>query len=297
MTGESVGGDDPSIQYRVDVTDLGWVQMPDGSRDPAMFILASGYLALTSVDADRGPDWFPLSSVTGLDALDAPVDGIQTIELVMSDGRRMVAGWPDAFCGQVVDALVATLSVSPAAPVGPSPTAPPAAAPPPVVAPLPPADMPSVPDATADDARLRVPASAEVLREATESGPASEEGRPLDLTAAALVLEDVTYLGGYPGEDKKRKGCTATLTREDIEVSGPKGIRFRIAWDVVRSLEAQNADEARFRMNTKIHRDATALVLECDQGVTLLLEARDCPTIPLRGAIAQLIDGLPVVVV
>ncbi len=366
MTGESVGDDDPSIQHRVDATDLGWVQMPGGSRDPAMFILASGYLALTSIDADREPDWFPLGSVTGLDALDAPVDGIQTIELVMRDGRRIVAGWHDAFCEQVVDALVSTLAVSPAAPepiepvaspvvpespaaplpppadaaamsasnapaapaglataaapfapgtlpevprspgpppaapvapVGPSPTAPPAAAPPPVVAPLPPADMPSVPDATADDARLRVPASAEVLREATESGPASEEGRPLDLTAAALVLEDVTYLGGYPGEDKKRKGCTATLTREDIEVSGPKGIRFRIAWDVVRSLEAQNADEARFRMNTKIHRDATALVLECDQGVTLLLEARDCPTIPLRGAIAQLIDGLPVVVV
>ena len=279
MTGESVGGDDPSIQYRVDTTDLGWVQTPDGSKDPAMFILASDYIAMTSVDADRIPDWFPLSSVTGLDALDAPIDGIQTIELMMRDGRRMVAGWHEAFCGQVVDSLVATLAASPAAlePIEPvaSPEVPRSPAPPPVAAQLPPA---------------------EVLREATESGPASE-GRPLDLTAAALVLEDVTYLGGYPGEDKKRKGCTATMTREDLEVSGPKGIRFRIAWEVVRSLEAQNADEARFRMNTKIHRDATALVLECDQGVTLLLEARDCPTIPLRGAIAQLIDGLPVVVV
>ena len=68
-------------------------------------------------------------------------------------------------------------------------------------------------------------------------------------------------------------------------------------WDVVRTIEAQNADEARFRMNTKVHRDATALVLECDQDVTVLLEARDCPTIPLRGAIAQLVDELPVVVV
>ena len=68
-------------------------------------------------------------------------------------------------------------------------------------------------------------------------------------------------------------------------------------WEVIRTIEAQNADEARFRMNTKVHRDATALVMECDQGVTVLLEARDCPTIPLRGAIAQLVGDMPVVVV
>ena len=61
---------------------------------------------------------------------------------------------------------------------------------------------------------------------------------------------------------------------------------------MVRTIEVQNADEARFRMNTKIHRDASALVIECDQGVTILLEARDCPTIALRSAISQLLDGL-----
>jgi hypothetical protein len=59
----------------------------------------------------------------------------------------------------------------------------------------------------------------------------------------------------------------------------------------------QNADEARFRTNTKIHRDASALVLECDQDVTILIEARDCPTIALRSAMNQLLDGLAVVVV
>ncbi len=115
--------------------------------------------------------------------------------------------------------------------------------------------------------------------------------------STALVLEDVVYLGGYPGQTKKRKKCTATLTREGLEVTGPSGLSFRVSWDVVRTVETQNADEARFRMNTKVHRDATALVVECQQDVTILLEARDCPTIPLRTAIAQLVSDLRVVVV
>ena len=72
------------------------------------------------------------------------------------------------------------------------------------------------------------------------------------------MLEDVTYLGGYPGQAKRRKRCTATLTIQAVEVAGPNGLAFRVPWEVVRTIEAQNADEARFRMNTKVHRDATA---------------------------------------
>jgi hypothetical protein len=112
-----------------------------------------------------------------------------------------------------------------------------------------------------------------------------------------LELEDVVYLGGYPGHSKKRKRCTATLSRVGLELSGPGDLHFRVAWEVVRTIEVQNSDEARFRMNAKIHRDASALVVECDQGVTILLEARDCPTIALRSAISQLMADLPVVVV
>ena len=43
--------------------------------------------------------------------------------------------------------------------------------------------------------------------------------------------------------------------------------------------------------------NASALVIECDQGVTILLEARDCPTIALRTAIGQLLTDTAVVVV
>ncbi len=115
--------------------------------------------------------------------------------------------------------------------------------------------------------------------------------------AASLELEDVVYLGGYPGQSKKRKKCVVGMSRTGLDLNGPGDLHFRVGWDDVRSIEVQNSDEARFRMNTKIHRDASALVVECDQGVTILLEARDCPTIALRSAIGQLLAGLPVLVV
>ena len=201
---------------------------------------------------------------------------------------------------------------APAAPA-PPPASPPASPAPPPFAPLPDPDAPaeSIPPLPP----VMGPEAAPPPVEAPEEHAASTVGEP-DMFAApiaeqdhtqpvgsppagstALVLEDVVYLGGYPGQTKKRKKCTATLTREGLEVTGPSGLSFRVSWDVVRTVETQNADEARFRMNTKVHRDATALVVECQQEVTILLEARDCPTIPLRTAIAQLVVDLRVVVV
>lgn len=132
-----------------------------------------------------------------------------------------------------------------------------------------------------------------VDRSATPATPPDDHaGR-----SGALELEDVVYLGGYPGQTRRKKKCTAVLTRGGLELAGPGDLAFRISWDVVKTVEAQNSDEARFRMNTKIHGDSSALVVECEQGVTILLEARDCPTIPLRSAIAQLLADMAVLVV
>ena len=86
------------------------------------------------------------------------------------------------------------------------------------------------------------------------------------------------------------------MTEDGFELSGPGDLQVRTEWSAVTSIEVQNSDEARFRMNTKIHRDSSALVIECDAETTILLEARDCPTIALRGAIAELLAEQPVVV-
>lgn len=130
-----------------------------------------------------------------------------------------------------------------------------------------------------------------------EFAPAAAPVPTASAPTASLELEDVVYLGGYPGQSKRRKKCVVTMGRTGLELTGPGGLGFRVGWDAVRTVEVQNSDEARFRMNTKVHRDASALVVECEQGVTILLEARDCPTIALRSAIAQLLAGLPVLVV
>lgn len=206
--------------------------------------------------------------------------------------------------GPPADAPVVTPFGDVATPTDSGAFEPPAAAAPPTAAPA--TDMfapsaaaaPGVP-ATPDAPAPAGPAPAEAAP-AAGAAVAATAGAGVGSPPAgstALVLEDVVYLGGYPGQTKKRKKCTATLTREGLEVTGPGGLGFRVSWDVVRTVETQNADEARFRMNTKVHRDATALVVECQQDVTILLEARDCPTIPLRTAIAQLVSDLRVVVV
>lgn len=111
-----------------------------------------------------------------------------------------------------------------------------------------------------------------------------------------LELEDVTYLRGFPGHPKKKKRCTATLSTEGIEISGPPNLLLGLTWDEVVSLDAQNSDEARFRTNTKIHRDASAIIIEPKNGDPVVLEARDCPTVALRQAIITLLEGVDVTV-
>lgn len=128
-------------------------------------------------------------------------------------------------------------------------------------------------------------------------GPADGSESAAPGSSRELELEDVVYLGGYPGQPKRRKRCTVSMSHNALELRGPGGLNLRIGWESVRSIEVQNSDEARFRMNTKVHRDASAVVLECESDVTLLLEARDCPTLPLRAAIGQLLTDVSVVVV
>jgi hypothetical protein len=305
----------------------GWAVLSSG-REAALFVLDGKALGIGPADSPHQPRWIDLTTVTALDAIGDPVGGVLEVEMVLDDGDTISAGWPDHFtdpllralhraAGREDDAGSSTESsadehdrtelgdpglppsawsvaeIAPAEPDRPtggaalgSSAAAPVASVPDVAPPLFGAGLPPA------------PAGAEPA--AAEQGPepvwASEAPgtRPV---GTALVLEDVVYLGGYPGQTKKRKKCVATLTREGMEVTGPSGLAFHLAWDAVRTVEAQNADEARFRMNTKIHRDATALVIECQQDVTVLLEARDCPTVPLRSAITTLVDGLRVVVV
>jgi hypothetical protein len=131
--------------------------------------------------------------------------------------------------------------------------------------------------------------------------PMPGDGPPLAATPnesgeRELVLRDVIYHGGFPGEPKRRKKCTLVLGGGGIQVSGPTGPQVQLGWDQVRSIEAQNADEAKFRLNLRTKRGSTTLVIECGDESTVLVEARDVATLPLRAAVSEIVAGRGVVV-
>lgn len=317
-----VGGGEPAP----DAVARGWVSASGAPRGEALFVLAGRTLGISRGEPTGAPLWLDLDQLVNLDALGDPVAGpagepVQEVEIVMEDGSVIGAGWPLSFCDDVVSTLKRLSNKSPVASsagpdvqfeevTGPGAVTGPVAAssfatsPRPSSAPVtpepaPPARAAHEPMSEHQPAAERQPIADQRV---TQHQPIGERPPAAERVARAsrpgtLELEDVVYLGGYPGHTKKRKRCTATLSRSGLEVSGPGDLNFRIAWDGVRTIEIQNSDEARFRMNAKIHRDASALVVECDQGVSILLEARDCPTIALRSAISQLMADLPVVVV
>lgn len=280
-------GDEPGVQPAAgtepepDAVARGWVVPPGASRVDAIFVLTGTSLGIGRAERATTPVWLDLGDLVNLDAIGDPVDGLTEVEITMADQRVIGAGWTDEFIDAVVGVLQGAAAGPPPSPDQPAP------APVAVVAPAP-EPAPVTPAGVAE------PAPGPLAPAPVAPAPVT----PAPVTASsALELEDVVYLGGHPAHTKRRKKCVVSMTRSAFELTGPGGVEFSIGWDVVRTIEVQNADEARFRTNTKIHRDASALVLECDQDVTILVEARDCPTIALRSAMNQLLDGLDVVVV
>ena len=272
-----------------DAAARGWVRSEDGRRDDALFVLAGRTLGVSPGEQPGGTRWLDLDDLVNLDALGDPEpwqhgEELQAVEVRMADGSTVTAGWPLGFCDDVVETLQRLVEPTDE-PVPAEPQPEPALA-------DPEPELQAAPEPVA-----RPESDAPVAPSPFQAPSAQPSYGGQGSRAGVLELEDVVYLGGYPGMTKRRKKCVATLSRNGFEVRGPGDVQFRLAWDVVRTIEVQNSDEARFRMNAKIHRDASALVVECDQGVTILLEARDCPTIALRSAIGQLMTDLPVVVV
>lgn len=255
-------------------------------HDPAapavLFVLAGHSLGSTPVTGDGSPQWLDLRRLLSLDAVGEATDAKLPVEATFDGGPTIVAMWPEPFCDQVTDRLRELLEGGQMIPEGSEP--PDAEGTPAVAAPVAPRS-PAV-DETA-------------LWAAADDRPLPGDGPPLPRAEGAdsrgeLTLEDVVYHGGYPGETKRRKRCVAVLNGSSLTVSGPSGPDFTIGWDSVRSVEAQNADEAKFRLGVKAKRNSSVIVFECDEGVSIVLEAHEVPTMPLKGALHELLDGGPV---
>ena len=112
-----------------------------------------------------------------------------------------------------------------------------------------------------DPSSSDVPPAADAPSPGAAPSPGPAPGEPVAAGApvrvrheGSLVVEDVVYLGGQPGQTRRRKRCTLTMTEDGFELSGPGDLQVRTEWRAVNSIEVQNSDEARFRMNTKVHR-------------------------------------------
>lgn len=251
-----------------------------------LFVLAGHSLGSTPVGGDGSPQWLDLRRLLSLDALGEPSNSKLPIEAIFDGGPTIQALWPEPFCDQVTDRLRELLETGQMIPeggeasdgTGTQATAPPSAPTPPVGG------------GTGGDSALWA---------ASDDRPLPGDGPPLQRTQGTdnrgeLTLEDVVYHGGYPGQTKRRKKCVAVLSGIGLSVSGPSGPDFTLGWDTVRSVEAQNSDEAKFRLGVKAKRNSSVLVFECDQGVSIVIEAHEVPTMPLKGALHELLDGGPV---
>ncbi|MCB1271702.1 MAG: hypothetical protein M9942_11240 [Microthrixaceae bacterium] len=258
----------------------------DPEGELVLFVLAGHSLGSTPVGADAAPTWLDLRRLLNLDAVGEPVDSRIAIEATFDGGMTLEALWPEPFCDQVTDRLRELLDTGMMIPEGADP-----------------ADEPARADAGAGPAAATesFPASTTEpgLWSHDDERPLPGEGPPLSRSdgpggTGELTLEDVVYHGGYPGENKRRKRCVAVMDSSALAVSGPHGPEFRIPWEEITSVEAQNSDEAKFRLGVKAKRDSTVVVFECNGDTSLVLEAHDVPTLPLKAALHELLDGTSV---
>lgn len=255
----------------------------DPDAPAVLFVLAAHSLGSTPVGGEGSPQWMDLRRLLSLDAVGEPSDSKLPVEATFDGGPTIHALWPEPFCDQVTDRLRELLESGQMIPEGSEAPDVPVS---PAVAP------PTAPQKqTGNDSALWAAAA--------DDRPLPGDGPPLPRSEGAdnrgeLTLEDVVYHGGYPGQTKRRKKCVAVLSGTGLSVSGPSGPDFTLGWDTVRSIEAQNSDEAKFRLGVKAKRNSSVIVFECDQGVSIVLEAHEVPTMPLKGALHELLDGGPV---
>ncbi len=264
----------------------------DGDTEPlTLFVLSGPSLGANAIRGGGDTRWFDLRAVVNLDALGEPQDDRQRIEMSFEDGDLLVALLPETFLNKMVDRLqelLASGEMSDSSGGIPSDSM----APPPPIPAVATAAVP--PPAPAFEATGHSASGAPMDRSVVENAPMPGDGEPMVPTTGEsgqdqLVLEHVVYHGGYPGENKRRKHCTLVMDHTGVDLSGSHGLDFKIAWESVNSVEVQNPDEAKFRLNIKAKRNSTSLVFACADDVMVVVEARNVPTVPMRGALQDLL--------
>ena len=130
MSGSTQGdGADPS-GVKPDAVGRGWIDRGGPTPEPALFFLSGTSLGIGNLVEGSLPAWIELREATNPDALGDPENGLQAVEMAISGGQVVRAGWPLNFCDHVVSVLQATVAATEpptaavTAPVPPAPIAP-----------------------------------------------------------------------------------------------------------------------------------------------------------------------------
>ena len=260
---------------QLNVSAQGWLQLASNGQVAAQFKVdqhaISIYPSATGEALPEGcPQQIPLIDVVGVDAIGEPIEAIETVEIELADNTTMLFGWSLDFCKEVITALMQSTRDT---------------------------ESTEQPDAATTGAETPPSTQRSTDGDTTSSPAVAQLDGASRRSSSVLDIEEVVYLGGYPNFNRKKKKVAATFSPQSITVRLSDSEEIEVAWTDVKTIEIQNSDEARFRMNLKIHRNSSAVIIDCGDNVALRLEARDCPTIALRNAITELLAHQPVVVV
>ena len=108
--------------------------------------------------------------------------------------------------------------------------------------------------------------------------PSASPAMPWQSPAIAWpeTLKSVTYLGGHPGHQRKRKNGAMVFSPTGIDVSGGgfQSWSMHVDWSFVDRIEVFGADEVMFTDHMKIDGNSSAVVVQVLDGTKLYFEVR-----------------------
>lgn len=282
---------------------LGWMRV--GRTNPpaeAVFVLTHDGLGFASAEIELSEHWVVLSDITTMDLLEGLPYPLSAIEVQLRGGRSMLVGWPDEFCGRVLEVLQAqvaaelraqTMPPTRSGPVwigdldalGPSGFTEPTIS---LSASVP--FSTSSPDVMVDNSIEVVPSPSEVedtmpfgpssnpeldaaIEEFFDDSEFSGSSSPADHVVEGWPppYDGVIYHGGLDAITRKRKHVSLSLSDDGVDATA-SGIR---PWSIhveparIDSIAAQGPDELMFSHGVRIGTEAAAIVVTA--GAELLI--------------------------
>ncbi|HKY15919.1 MAG TPA: hypothetical protein VJM33_13425 [Microthrixaceae bacterium] len=104
----------------------------------------------------------------------------------------------------------------------------------------------------------------------------------------------VTFLGGHPEHQRRRKNVTLQLTPAGVAAvsSGFNSWKLHVPWDEVVDIEFEGPDEVKFTHNEKISMNGSAMIVSFADETSMVFEIRGQRPSTLRSALAPILSAV-----